>query len=400
MSEAEYRRIATLLDRPIEQVRLTDVDVTLLLQPEHLPQVERHFSAAMLGIKHFGLWYGRYPHQTLTVVDPPIGAGGSAGMEYPTFITAGTTPFFNYWPFDRIREPEIVTVHEFGHQFWQGQVATNEFEEAWLDEGINSYSTGKVLELAYGRDGTLATLFGQQVGEVDSIRLQNNTNRIFDAIRQPTWTYSDGQYAFNAYARPELVLRTLEAHLGAQTMARVMRTYQERWRYRHPSSNDFYAVVNEVAGRDLTPLLTQLFETGALLDYEVGSVSSERRAPAAGIIDGRTVAAADPDDAAPYETRVVVRRRGDLVLPVVIAFKFEGKPPERVTWDGVERWKRFDFTRPERLEWVNIDPDRGLVLDLDWMRNGRRLESDRRAAVSLTSRWLFVVQQVLGWVGL
>ena len=57
-------------------------------------------------------------------------------MEYPTFITAGTITPLNSWPVNRVHAPEIVVVHEFGHQFWQGLVASNEFEEAWLDEGI------------------------------------------------------------------------------------------------------------------------------------------------------------------------------------------------------------------------------------------------------------------------
>ena len=83
-----------------------------------------------------------------------------------------------------------------------------------------------------------------------------------------------------------------------------------------------------------------------------------------------------------------------------IAFKFEGKAPERVWWDGSEHWKKFEFHRPEKLEWVDIDPERRLELDVDWLGNARRVESDRRAAVRLTSRWLLVMQQILTWVGL
>jgi len=30
--------------------------------------------------------------------------------------------------------PEVVVEHEFGHQYWYGMVATNEFEDAWMDE--------------------------------------------------------------------------------------------------------------------------------------------------------------------------------------------------------------------------------------------------------------------------
>ena len=47
--------------------------------------------------------------------------------------------------------PEVVVEHEFGHQYWYGMVATNEFEEAWLDEGINSYLEMKRMDALYGK---------------------------------------------------------------------------------------------------------------------------------------------------------------------------------------------------------------------------------------------------------
>ena len=195
------------------------------------------------------MWYGRYPYRTITVVDPGLGGGGSAGMEYPTFITAGTSILGNYWPFRDSMGPEGVTVHEFGHQFWYGMEANNEFEEAWLDEGINSYSTGRVMEKEYGLGSGMIPVL--PLSEVDTIRMINTPDEKFNAIVQPAWSYP-GDYAFYAYIKPEIVLRTLENYLGHQTMARVMRTFQERWRFRHPSTDDFFAVVNEVAGQDLT----------------------------------------------------------------------------------------------------------------------------------------------------
>ncbi len=323
-------------------------------------------------------------------------------MEYPTFITTGTSALYDWWPFDRIQEPEMVTIHEFGHQFWQGLVASNEFEEAWLDEGMTSYSSGKVFERHYP---SLAEIGDMRLSEADFIRIQNNPNRIFDWIRKPSWTFDTGQIAFNVYARPELVLRTLEAHLGEATMARVMRTYHERWRFRHPSSDDFYAVASEVSGRDLRPLLTQLFESGALLDYEIGEARSERAVEPAGYLDGpkgRTlVPERDPGSSGsgPFVTTVVVRRRGDVVLPVPIEVTFRDGHVERLTWPGTERWKRFTFTRGE-LDSVRLDPRGSLILDVDWLNNSRRLTPDRRPAASLASRWLFVVQQVVSWLGL
>jgi hypothetical protein len=125
---------------------LPPVEVTLLLQPEHAYQEDRVFRAVFSGLYHLGTWYGPYPYETLTVVDPQHGARGAGGMEYPTLITIGSR-----WPAPAsLLSPEGVTIHEFGHQYWYGLAASNEFEEAWLDEGLNTYTTGRVLDREYG----------------------------------------------------------------------------------------------------------------------------------------------------------------------------------------------------------------------------------------------------------
>ena len=94
-----------------------------------------------------------------------------------------------------------------------------------------------------------------------------------------------------------------------------------------------------------------------------------------------------------------MRRRGDVVLPVPIEVTFRDGHVERLTWPGTERWKQFTFTRGE-LDSVRLDPRGSLILDVDWLNNSRRLTPDRRPAASLASRWLFVVQQVVSWLGL
>jgi hypothetical protein len=53
------------------------------------------------------------------------------------------------WPADLIEAPAGVTAHEFGHQYWYGILASNEFDEAWLDEGINTWGTVRLLESRY-----------------------------------------------------------------------------------------------------------------------------------------------------------------------------------------------------------------------------------------------------------
>jgi len=411
----EYADTASLLGRNLDEVHLNDVEVTLLLQPGHRPQIDRHFQAAMAAIKYFGLWYGRYPYATLTVVDPGPGASGAGGMEYPTFFTAWTSFVLNRWPFDRVRAPEMVTIHEFGHNFWYGLVANNEFEEAWLDEGINSYSTGLIVDRTYGSRGGLVQFLGLQLGELDAIRMQNTPQQKFNAILSPAWGYTPpAAYSFYSYTKPELVLRTLGNLLGQQTMARVMRTYSERWRFRHPSSNDFFAVANKVSGRDLGWYFDQVVRGTDIVDYEIGMISSDKVTPATGIFDrgGSRVElkreeeekkvrqAEEKGQKVQYETVVVVRRRGGVVFPVDVAIKFEGQPPERHHWEGKDRTVTYRSTGPNRLEWAEVDPDRKVVLDVDWLNNARRMKPDRRVATKLASHWLFFVQNLIAFIGL
>ena len=101
--------------------------------------------AAKKALSRYSQWYGTYPYSTLSIVVPPPGGNGAGGMEYPTLVTA--------WGASD-KEPDLelerVVVHEIGHQFFYGLVASNEFEEAWLDEGFTSYAEDKVMEAEYG----------------------------------------------------------------------------------------------------------------------------------------------------------------------------------------------------------------------------------------------------------
>jgi len=101
----------------------------------------------------------------------------------------------------------------------------------------------------------------------------------------------------------------------------------------------------------------------------------------------------------PAERRVLVRRRGEVYFPVEVAFKFAGKPVERQTWDGKAPTRTFRFQRSEKLEWVDVDPDRKIALDANWSNNGRRMTPDARVSTAWTARWLFMVQDIIVWLG-
>jgi len=127
---------------------------------ENLPRQHEAIKAAL---RTSAEWFFPYPYPVLTVVDVPKEAREADGMEYPTLITAGSVPFD---PFRFRFAPEGVSVHEFGHQYFYGMLASNEVEESWLDEGFTSWYTHKAMQRSYqslfsSRRFQIGTEFGE-----------------------------------------------------------------------------------------------------------------------------------------------------------------------------------------------------------------------------------------------
>ena len=428
VSPREYRETADLLGLPLEEVKLPDVRMILLIAPEHKGQIDRHFKALRAAIKYYGLWYGPYPYETVTMVDPPFRTA-SGGMEYPTLFTAGT----DVLPAADVLSPEGVIIHEFGHGYWYGLSANNEFEEAWLDEGINTYSTGRVQARAYGPSAFSMDLFGIPLASVFRMPkfLDYETDRAaaintvkYDPVVTPSWRfYNRASYGANVYMRASTCLNTLERLVGEQTMSRIMRTFQMRFRYRHPKTADFVAVANEVSGRDLTWFFDELMGDTLDFDYGVASVESvERPAHPRGVfdLDGKRdemtaakareleAGAAGKDGGRPaarkeYLTTVTLRRfgearvRGDVPVKLVVAFD-DGSRETRF-WDGQARWARMVFAGPARAVSAQVDPDGVWLIDSDLANNSYVVRPVRRGLARLLSELLVVVQNVLALAG-
>ena len=107
------------------------------------PQAARHMRAVKAAVKEFGLWYGRYPYRDADRRRPARAAAKApAGWSIRRSSPAARAALFNYWPLDR-GAPAGTGRWSTSSAISSGTAwsRTNEFEEAWLDEGINSYSS-------------------------------------------------------------------------------------------------------------------------------------------------------------------------------------------------------------------------------------------------------------------
>ncbi len=209
-----------------------------------------------------------------------------------------------------------------------------------------------------------------------------------DAESTPTWQYWPATGGGLSYEKTALWLNTLERYLGWPTLQKIMSTYFVRWRFRHPKPADFFAVVNEVSGRDMTWFFDQVYRSSNVFDYGVQQLTSEP-VDGRGIFDrgGRRqyVPGGDAGQPARYRTAVVVRRYGEAIFPVDVLVTFADGQKVREHLDGRDRWKLYTYERPARARTAQVDPDRVLLLDIDYTNNSKTLEPRAGAAAT---KWM------------
>ena len=396
-------------ERPDRHHPLRPVQVILYTQPQHSGVIDRYFDATFKALRYYGEWYGEYPYETVTVVDP-ANDSRSGGMEYPTLFTGGSNMFA---PKEQ-PTPESVTVHEFGHQFWYGLVGNNEFEEAWLDEGFNSYSQERVLLAGWSSFKATRYYFGgpgagSYVGiphvfdEIDQSRyttgnLQLRAAGKNDVMARRGWEYYR-TYGLNSYTKPAMSLWQLEHYLGEDTMYRVMRTYHHRFRFKHPTSQDFINVVNEVSGKNMNWFFENTWFSSNLFDYSIDAIVNRRIPPPQGVFNNNGKAVATEDGTGfMYESTVVVKREGEALAPVDVLVTFQDGTQKREMWDGQYRWKMFVYNTDSPVESAVVDPDMKLNMDIDYTNNSKVVRPagfESLAARKIASKWMFWMQNYL-----
>ncbi|WP_234569876.1 M1 family metallopeptidase [Rhodohalobacter sp. 614A] len=264
----------------------------------------------------------KYPYPVAVNV-----AGIVGGMEYPGLV-------FCSW---RAREGSLwgVTDHEFGHIWFPMIVGSNEREYAWMDEGfntfINGYSTENFNNGEYQARRTSAR-------QITAWMAGPEAEAIFTAPDQ----IQPGNLGTVAYYKPALGLRMLrETIIGKELFDEAFKAYINRWKYKHPTPNDFFNTIEDVSGHDLDWFWRGWFETTWTLDQAVDSVSYVENDPANGAL-------------------ISISNQQKMVMPVILEITEENGNTSRVdlpayVWRDTNEWTfRFDSTSP--ITSIVLDP--------------------------------------------
>ncbi len=384
------------------------VNIRLLIQPEHFYQAERHIKAAKYALEYLNAHVGPYPWDHLTIVDPPAYGSGAGGMEYTTMITAGTL----YMLPPQIHLPELVTIHEFGHAYFMGILANNEFEEPWLDEGVNTYWETRIMDWAYGpKSGVLSFPFFH-IGDVEFSRiswLMGYRPNLVPTYNN-SWSFPRNTYGPSVYQKPAVMLTTLERMIGQENMDLIFKRYYARWAFNHPSSRDFIRVVNEVVterfgntfGENMNWFFDQFLYGTAAVDYALRTIRISPVYEKGGWYDkdGSKTFIESERITGMFRSVVQLERLEEGILPMEILVRFDNGEVVTEKWDGKDKIHDLVYEKPSRVVSAWIDPQSKILLDANLLNNSFTLQPSAKPALKWTAKLLFFLGNLIHSVSL
>jgi hypothetical protein len=353
-----------------------DVALRVLFPPGYDEAARVSIAALQRALPAYEQRFGTYPYPGLTVVLPPEEAEGAGGMEYPTLITTASVPL---WVPGAARALEHVTLHEFMHQYFYGLVASNENAWPFLDEGFTEYATALGLDDLHPRGGSMFDLPAMGL-HLDAFAVESfwsaGIRHVLPVAQGADAFPTFGSYGGHVYPRTATVLRTAERTVGALRFRQALRAYATAWRFRHPTPDDFFAVMRRELGDPIVDDLLRPALTAPLaLDYAVTDATSQREG-------GR------------YVGHVTVHRTGTVTLPVEVLLEDARGARRTVTWDGQGGWTSIPYDGEVALRSARVDPWGRVPLDQN-RANNALLASGQRGPGTLP-----MVARVAYWLGL
>ncbi len=268
-------------------------------------------------------WYP-YPYPVAVNV-----ATNNGGMEYPAIVFCGS----------RAKGASLwgVTDHEFGHIWFPMIVGSNERLYAWMDEGFNTF---------------INSLSQKAFNEGEYFRPQRDMHTmgkvIFNDALEPIMTtpqnMKENHIGMLAYGKPGMGLTLLrEQILGEERFDRAFRTYIDYWAYKHPTPEDFFRTMENVAGESLNWFWRSWFLNNWKFDQAVSKVEYVDGEAANGVL-------------------ITVDNLEKMPLPIIAEITTEDGKKERIKLP-VEVWERntswtFKVPTNTAVTSVVIDPDK------------------------------------------
>jgi hypothetical protein len=257
------------------------VDTWLFAKPTEGDTMPKGIAYINEGVQFYSEKVGNYPYSIAQVVITPLVAG--AGMEYPTITNCGSND-------------KTTIVHELGHNWFYGIIASNERDYPWMDESLNTY-----YEERNRKENDTTKVTKRKSNVVAQLTNLDQTNFLFkyssrrnadQAGNLHSDAYTDNNYGAILYAKNPLSFHYLASYLGKPKFDKMMQAYFENWKFKHPLPQDFIDHAQTFTGENLDWFFKDVLGSTQKMDYKMTKVNSQE---------------------------ITLKNKGNLVTPVAIS---------------------------------------------------------------------------------
>jgi hypothetical protein len=188
------------------------------------------------------------------------------GMEYPMICWNFGRPDANGVTSEQIKNGMMgVVIHEVGHNFFPMIVNSDERQWTWMDEGLNSF-------MEFMAEDELGTNFPSRRGPAKNIVPYMSGDQKF---LEPIMSNSESiiQFGNNAYGKPATGLNILrETIMGRELFDYAFKVYANRWKFKHPTPEDFFRTMEDASAVDLDWFFRGWFYSTDFVDIGINEV--------------------------------------------------------------------------------------------------------------------------------
>jgi hypothetical protein len=214
-------------------------------------------------VRHYSKWIGQYPYPVVQAVEGPKNLS-SGGMEYP-MITLITSPNA------KEEEMDAVITHEVGHNWFYGILGSNERDNPWMDEGLNTYFQFRYEAEKYRSNTILASMIPKDFKEMPEQEFQARIYEVLSSIPadKPILTGSTGftnkdDYGIVVYIKTACWMFIMETVLGRDVVDKALQSYFTKWQFKHPRPEDLKKELELASGKNIDQYWALLDKEGKL----------------------------------------------------------------------------------------------------------------------------------------
>lgn len=336
----------------VQDTIYNDIHVMSVFRAWNRAWVDTTLAQMLRAIKWLEEIAGPYPYPQATIVDAP----GHGGMEYPMLAMNGYVD-------------EGLVIHEYAHNYFYGVLANDERKDAWLDEGFAQYVMFWYMVEKYGPYGTpegdQSTWLNQDRPLWEGIAIpviDRHRTGFAERISTPHHEFENGAHTM-LYLKAPLLLRALHYALGDETFRKVLKTYYERWKFKHVDEDAFISVCEDVSGIELSETFKQWLHTTKNSNFKVARFKVKKTGEG-------------------YTADVKIERKGELIAPLTLAFRLENGNMETQRERGLYRTIEKSYAFDSKPVSLSLNPDNE-ILDVYQLDNN----SPRRRKFTLDIPW-------------